>query len=81
MKLTTSNTFRLYLIVKNDWEGGNGGLMEQYVSRSDRYLTDTGRPPLPIPELIYFFMKLIISMFQEAIKIDCLVLANYPNFY
>ena len=57
---------------------GGGGLMERYVSRSDWYLTD--HPPLPIPELIFFFMKPIFSMFQEAIKFDCLVLANYQNF-
>ena len=56
------------------------GLIERYVSRSDWYLTDTEHPPLPIPELIFFFMKPIFSMFQEAIKFDCLVLANYQNF-
>ena len=61
---------------KNDW----GGLMEGYVSPSDWYLTDTEHPPLPIPELIYFFMKPIFRIFQEAIKTDCLVLANYQNF-
>ena len=60
--------------------GGGGGLMERYVSRSDWYLTDTDHPPLPIPELIFFFMKPIFGMFQEAIKFDCLVLANYQNF-
>ena len=55
--------------------------MERYVSRRDWYLTDTEHPPLPIPELIFFFfMKPIFSMFQEAIKFDCLVLANYQNF-
>ena len=55
--------------------------MERYVSRSDWYLTDTEHPTLPIPELRYFLMKRVFRMFQEAIKIDCLVLANYQNFY
>ena len=55
--------------------------MKRYLSRSDRYLTDAEHPPLAIPELVYFFMKSIFSMFQEAIKIDCFVLANYQNFY
>ena len=50
------------------------------MSRSDLYLTDTEDPPLPILELMYFFMKPIFSMFQEAIKIDWLVLANYEIF-
>ena len=54
--------------------------MEGYVSRSDSYLTDTEYPPLPIPELIYFFMKPIFGMFWEAIKIDSLVLPIYQNF-
>ena len=54
--------------------------MERYVSRSDWYLTDTDHPLLPIPELIFFFMKPIFSMFQEAIKFGCLVLVNYQNF-
>ena len=49
MKLTTSNTFCLYLVEKNDW---GRGLMERYLSQSDWYLTDTEHPPLPIPELI-----------------------------
>ena len=57
--------------------------MEPYLSQSDWYLslTNTEHPPLPIPELKYFFMKPIFSMFHEAIVIDCLVLANYQNFY
>ena len=78
MKLSTRDTFRLYLIEKNDW--GGGVLMERYVTRSDWYLTDTEHPPLSIPELIYSFMKPIFSMFQEAIKIGCLVLANIKIF-
>ena len=52
MKLTTSNTFRLHLIEKNDW----GGLMKGWVIQSDWYLTDTEHSPLPIPELtVYIF--------------------------
>ena len=70
MKLTTSNTFRPYLIEKNYW---GGELMERYVSQSDWYLTDTEHPPLPIPELKYFFIKPIFSMFQKVIEIDCLL--------
>ena len=58
-----------------------GGGIERYVSRSDWYLTDTEHPPLPIPELRYFLMKPVFRMFQEAIKTNCLVLANYQNFY
>ena len=54
--------------------------MERYVSRSDWDLTDAEQPPLSIPELIYFFLKPIFSMFQEVIKINCLVLVNYQNF-
>ena len=54
--------------------------MERYLSQSDWYLTDTEHPPLPISKLIYFFMKPIFSMFQEAIKIDGLVLANNQKF-
>ena len=44
MKLTTCNTFCLYLIEKSD---GEGGLMEQSLSQSDWYLTDAEHPPLP----------------------------------
>ena len=57
-----------------------GGLMERYLSRSGWYLTDTQHPPLPNPELIYFFMKPIISMFQEPIKIVFLSFGQLSKF-
>ena len=37
--------------------------MERYVSRSDWYLTDTEHTLLPIPELVYVFIKSVFSMF------------------
>ena len=63
MKLTRSNPFRLHLIEKNNL----WGLMEEYLSRSDCQLT------------IYSCLKPIFSMFQKAIKFDCLVLAIFKS--
>ena len=35
----------------------------------------------PIFEFIYLFMKAKFSMFQQAVKFDSLVLANFQSFY
>ena len=35
---------------------------------------------LPIPELIYLPIKLTFTMFQQAIKFDCLVLEIFQSF-
>ena len=57
-----------------------GGLMER-LSRSDWYSIDTDQTIPPYSWAYIFFCKTYISIFQKAIKIDCLVLANYQNFY
>ena len=65
-KLTRSNLFRLYYIEKDNW--GRGLIV-----------------PHPIPEFLLcniytFFMKPIFSIFLQAIKFDCLLLAILKVF-
>ena len=58
--------------------------MERYlrVEVISNYLIVNGQSStLPIPELKHLFMKPIFSMFQQAIKFDCLVLTNFQSFY
>ena len=80
-KRTRSNSFRIYLIKKNIWRGR---LIEQYLRVEvikNQLILNRQLATLPIPELIYLFMKPIFSMFQHAIKFDFLVWEIFQSFY
>ena len=64
MKLTRSDPFRLHLIEKDNLRTGETVNLTKLKSKW----------------LIRFLMKAIFSMFQQAIKFDCLVLFFFSIF-
>ena len=74
--MSNLRVFRLYFIEKDIIRGASGGKFE----RIDWQLTNIKQPPL-ISELIYFFMKPMLSIFQLAIKFDYQFLAIFQSFF